>query len=204
MWLLVKNLFSWVVSLQHYRGSQIQQDSGLAHSDWDRNFDFSTCSYLVAGWSQTSAVTAPSPACWWTENSPEAGSLSETCGSAPGGRHDIKPRKSAFKWQDQASHYLGFDHVELACLLRCVRQEVCSDLQHGGCLIVNDMRRYVTDVWLHALLNDILQLWVEKRSVQQRVKLLQRMNERGREVQKRPGWYGTWHKVILTCTLIRK
>lgn len=49
-----------------------------------------TCSWLAAGWSQTSAAAAPSPACWWTENSPEAGSLFEMCGSAPAQTHGIK------------------------------------------------------------------------------------------------------------------
>lgn len=60
-----------------------------------------------------------------------------------------------------AARYLCFHHVEFASLLRRVRQEVCSDLQHGGSLVVDDVRRYVSDVRLHFLLNDVLQLWIK-------------------------------------------
>lgn len=61
-----------------------------------------------------------------------------------------------------AARYLGFHHVEFASLLRRVRQEVCSDLQHGGGLVMDDVRRYVSDVRLHFLLNYVLQLWIKK------------------------------------------
>lgn len=63
-----------------------------------------------------------------------------------------------------AMRYLGFDHVEFARLLGRVREEVRSDLQHGGCLVVNDVWWDVSALWLHALLNDVLQLWTRKQS----------------------------------------
>lgn len=57
-----------------------------------------------------------------------------------------------------AARYLGFHHIEFARLLRCVREEVRSDLQHGGRLVVDDVRWDVSDVSSHGLLNEVLQL----------------------------------------------
>lgn len=71
------------------------------YADADRTKTFPTCSYLAAGWSLKFAVTVPFPACWWTENSPEALSLSEMCGLGPDEKQKqrINSQKSVFRWQ---------------------------------------------------------------------------------------------------------
>lgn len=71
------------------------------YADWTKTFP--TCSYLAAGWSLKFAVTVPFPACWWTENSPEALSLSEMCGLGPDEKQKqrINSQKSVFRWQVQ-------------------------------------------------------------------------------------------------------
>lgn len=90
---------------------------------WGRNI--STCSWLAADWSQTSAAAAPSPACWSTESSPEAGSPFEMFGSAPDGRHSVKSRKSAFKCRDQKTVTFASTTLSLrVCSAVCVRRFV--------------------------------------------------------------------------------
>lgn len=57
-----------------------------------------------------------------------------------------------------AAPYLCFDHMELACLLCCVREQVRADFQHRGRLVVNDMRLHVGNVMPVVLLKEVLQL----------------------------------------------
>lgn len=62
--------------------------------------------------------------------------------------------------------YLGFNHIEFARLLCCVCEEVCPDLQHGGCLVVNNMGWNMSDVGSHALQNEAFQLLKKRQRFQ--------------------------------------
>lgn len=54
--------------------------------------------------------------------------------------------------------HLGLHHAQLPGLLRRVCQQVRPHLQHGGRLVVDDLRGDARHFLLHALLNGVLQL----------------------------------------------
>lgn len=58
--------------------------------------------------------------------------------------------------------HLGLHHVQFAGLLCRVGQQVGPDLQHGGCLVVDDVWRDARHFLLGALLNGVLQLWTDQ------------------------------------------
>lgn len=160
--------------------SQIQQAVLTHHT--------STCSWLAADWSQTSAGAAPSPACWWTENSPEAGSLFETCGSAPGGGHSVRSR--TYGATGSASRRL----VTLASTTLSLR--VCSAVCVRRFVPISSM----VAAWLWTTCDGTLArsgfmlFWMtfsscgRRRQTNQRVKLKKQITREGKDQKNKPTW----------------
>ncbi len=149
-----------------------------------------------------SAAAALSPACWWTENSPEAGSLFEMCGSAPGGE-GIKVSKSAFSDEVSTSA-----HRQLSVLITFASTTLSLRVCSAVCV-----RRFVpissmVAVWLWTTCGGMLMtsgfilLWMTfsncgwKRERQQKVKLAAKK----KDITRKRRWRWRWTLSFL-CTV---